>query len=504
MVATRRFGGAVMLDRLVLDKALAEIVHAPAVTIFTCPCIGDSYPAIVDSMTAVEAALVFFCFAIPRYSIPYRIISDSEPAFASDVCKELANMLGVPKWDFGAVTSPQHHAKIEVRMKPYNEAIAQGAQDGHIQCRRTLEVVLASACITQTQHNVTYGSTAFTRLTGAISRTVNDLFSSPQIPEFSLKSITKSDKTVVAALINPFQELCDWHQGKRDAAHRGSLFSKLVATSSKRVTVFFLLPGDMVSYQGQRWKLIDHHGPPNQPITADIQQATHADAVLTKTVRYETLQNLSACRETVDIYADRVVNPNDYIFYTNPAGLTCSGKVTTVHSGNIDLHAHDPSPQLRTFLPCWIKTSKDGTVQDKSARRQPKGFSPEIVTTMLSSVDVVTKIDGYGHIPKHAMQQLKSKGITLPFEYTADSASVCSITVQRAQYFPRVSRRDAFAITSSQHQWVIQCLREFDARVTHDAFSDHALLLHIIVKRTRSPPSQAAMSLLRLLLLLLS
>ena len=42
MVATRRFGGAVMLDRLVLDKALAEIVNAPAVTIFTCPCIGDS------------------------------------------------------------------------------------------------------------------------------------------------------------------------------------------------------------------------------------------------------------------------------------------------------------------------------------------------------------------------------------------------------------------------------------------------------------------------------
>lgn len=70
MVATRRFGGAVMLDRLVLDKAIAEIVNAPAVTIFTCPCIGDSYPAIVDSMTAVEAARVFFCFAIPRYSIP--------------------------------------------------------------------------------------------------------------------------------------------------------------------------------------------------------------------------------------------------------------------------------------------------------------------------------------------------------------------------------------------------------------------------------------------------
>lgn len=118
-------------------------------------------------------------------------------------------MFGVPKWDFGAVTSPQHHAKIEVRMKPYNEAIAQAVQDGHIQCRRTLdmtlEVVLASACITQTQHNVTYGSTAFTRLTGAIPRTVNDLFSSLQIPDFNLKSVTKSDKDVVAALINQLQ-----------------------------------------------------------------------------------------------------------------------------------------------------------------------------------------------------------------------------------------------------------------------------------------------------------
>ena len=493
MVATRRFGGAVLLDRLVLDKSLAEIVNAPAVTIFTCPCIGDSYPAIVDSMTAVEAARVFFCFAIPRYSIPYLIISDSEPAFASDACKELAKMFGVPEWDFGAVTSPQHHAKVEVRMKPYNEAIAQAVQDGRIQCRRTLEVVLACACITQTQHNVTNGSTAFTRLTGAIPRTVNDLFSSPQIPDINLKSITESDKVVVAALINQLQELCDWHQEKRDAAHRSSLFSKLVATSSKRVTDFFLLPGDMVSYQGQRWKLLDLHGPPNQPITADIQQATHADAVLTKTVRYETLQNLSAARETVDIYADRVVNPNDYIFYTDPNGLTCSGKVTAVNGDSITLHAHDPSPQLQTFLPNWTKTSKTGLTQENSARKQPKGFSPEIVTTKLCSVDVVTKIDGYGHVPKHAMQQLKSRGVMLPFEYTAASASACSITVQHAQYFPCVSRRDTFAITSSQHQWIIQCLREFDAKVTHDAFSDHALRLHIIVTRTRSPPSQAAM-----------
>ena len=101
--ATRRLG-SLMLDKLVLDDDLAEMLGIPAVLIFTDPCIGDSFPAIVESMTAVEAAQVICCHAIPRYSIPCTIISDSEPAFASSVCQEFAHMMGIPEWDFGAVT----------------------------------------------------------------------------------------------------------------------------------------------------------------------------------------------------------------------------------------------------------------------------------------------------------------------------------------------------------------------------------------------------------------
>ena len=99
------------------------------------------------------------------------IISDSEPAFASEVTQELAKSFGVKSWDFGPVSSPQHHGQVERRVQPYNRAIAGARIAGMIKCRRTLEVVLASALctlITQTQLMVTYGTAAFTRRTVAV------------------------------------------------------------------------------------------------------------------------------------------------------------------------------------------------------------------------------------------------------------------------------------------------------------------------------------------------
>ena len=94
------------------------------------------------------------------------------------------------------------------------------------------------------------------------------------------------------------------------------------------------------------------------PVTADIQQATHADAVLTKTVRYDTLQNLSAAREKLNLQLDAVVRAGDYIVFTN-SELTCSGIVLSVDDDSIEVHAHDPSPQLQCFLPSWTKGSRE-------------------------------------------------------------------------------------------------------------------------------------------------
>ena len=153
-------------------------------------------------MTAVEAArVIYYVAGVPQFSIPMIIlVSDSEPAFASEVMQELAKIFGVKHWDFGPVSSPPHHGQVERRVEPYNRAIKGAMAAGTITCWRTLEVVLTSALITQTQLMVTYGSTAFTRRTGAIPRTHHDLYTSSCDNAVELKANVEEDSSVLSAL----------------------------------------------------------------------------------------------------------------------------------------------------------------------------------------------------------------------------------------------------------------------------------------------------------------
>ena len=69
-------------------------------------------------MTAAEAARLIHVTGISQFAIPMAIVSDSEPAFASEVMQELAKSFGVKEWDFGPdpVFSPQHHSNLEHRV----------------------------------------------------------------------------------------------------------------------------------------------------------------------------------------------------------------------------------------------------------------------------------------------------------------------------------------------------------------------------------------------------
>ena len=73
-------------------------------------------------------------------------------------------------------------------------------------------MVLTSALITQTQLLVTYGSTAFTRRTGAVPRTHRELYSSTLVSNVELKTKVEEDEPVLTALQFYVNELCDWHQ----------------------------------------------------------------------------------------------------------------------------------------------------------------------------------------------------------------------------------------------------------------------------------------------------
>ena len=50
---------------------------------------------------------------------------------------------------------------------------------------------------------------------------------------------------------------------------------------------------------------------------------------------YDTLQNLSAAREKLDVTVDLIVKIDNYIFFTNSDDLNCSGLVTSVTNDDI-------------------------------------------------------------------------------------------------------------------------------------------------------------------------
>ena len=123
------------------------------------------------------------------------------------------------------------------------------------------------------------------------------LFSSAPEPDFNLDATVQRDIDVLNALQAHVKGLCNRHQEMRDWVHRETLYPNLAEAARKMGTDVFTIPGNMISYKGERWLLLDTTGSPNQPMTAHIQQATHADAVTEKVVRYDTMKPPAIMRE---------------------------------------------------------------------------------------------------------------------------------------------------------------------------------------------------------------
>ena len=83
----------------------------------------------------------------------------------------------------------------------------------------------------------------------------------------------------------------------------------------------------------------------------------------------------------------------------------------------------------------------------------------------------------------------------MPFEYLSEHlVHAHPVTVRSSGSPPlRPTRRDAFAITTLQHRWIVECITALGVPPTNDPFLDHALLIHIMMNGKYSLPSGAKM-----------
>ena len=130
----------------------------------------------------------------------------------------------------------------------------------------------------------------------------------------------------------------------------------------------------MVSYKGEKWLLLEVTGSPiaNQPMTAKIQYATHADTVAIKVVKYDTLRPLASMREKLLYDAEVPVNNGDFVFFLldkkkngTQQSLIVQGVVTMVGVDELEVHVYDSSPQHKCHLPAWECKGKPDKNQKK-------------------------------------------------------------------------------------------------------------------------------------------
>ena len=160
-----------------------------------------------------------------------------------------------------------------------------------------------------------------------------------------LKASVEEDAAVLTVLQFYVNELCDWHQHRRDMAHRKGLYPKLSAIAKHLGTDFYLVEGDMVSYRGENWLLLEVTGSPNQPMTAKIQQVTHADAVAIKIVKYDTLRPLASMCEKLLYAADVQAKVGGFVFFlqdkkvnSEQRSLVVSGQVIKIEKTEHTVH----------------------------------------------------------------------------------------------------------------------------------------------------------------------
>ena len=188
-------------------------------------------------------------------------------------------------------------------------------------------------------------------------------------------------------------------------AHRKILYPKLSAIAKQQGADFYLVVGDVVSYNGEKWLLLEITGSPYQPMTAQIQQATHADAVAIKVVRYDTLRPLASMRGKLRYEPETTVSEGDFLFFLHDKkidgqlqSLVVPGKVKSVEYDTYKVHVYDPSKQHNCYMPAWECKGE----MDKNHKTCLKGYAPELVDVKHSDLEMTTKVTKSYRIPKQA------------------------------------------------------------------------------------------------------
>ena len=136
----------------------------------------------------------------------------------------------------------------------------------------------------------------------------------------------------------------------RDDTARDNALRKSATVAQQRTITFDLRPGDTVSYDSKRHKLIEHtRSTPTAPMRSLIQSLDDPSAKDFE-VRYSALRPVGTHRSQHMLSHDpdkvKSYTVGDFVFYTHPTSLMVNaGVITDIEGPRCLVHEHRQAPR---------------------------------------------------------------------------------------------------------------------------------------------------------------
>lgn len=396
----------VEFDHKILPDDVAASVGYPAILTVVGVVSRVTLFIPVKDLTAETTARALFTRWYPLFGVPAIFRCDGAPAYTSEVMAAFGSIIGVKHVDVSSPDDPTHHSVVERRNRIMEKMIDVAVSKGDLSSAADMDMYCAAATAACNLEYLYKGHTVLEYLTGEIPRTRSNLaHCTEQIPDV-LGTVDSSFLRQLRSLLREQHLLV---QFARDDNSRYNALVRDATAGHASTTTFDLRPGDDVSYEGQRYQLLELlASTPTEPTKAHIRAVSHeGDEELT--VKFSTLRPLASPRPVHMHTARTDVQIGQFVFFSNDdTPHVHGGTVTGLSDTTVTVHEHRQAKQVkRRFTPLY----RDSATGKFEVKVKPlKQHTPVSVTLPLTGEVAVGSIDNY-HISAPLLDTLKSLGV---------------------------------------------------------------------------------------------
>jgi hypothetical protein len=398
-------------------QELKDVSYVSVIT-FTCVCTGETVFALRKSSDASEAALCFFTQWYKRNGACAILWSDNAPEYISAMMAIVCKMIGVKKHIFSALGS--HCRFVERKQAVLAKVMYQAEQMGQGVNDKQLELFVAHGEIETNHIIVTDGATVFERTRGTKPRTSKDILIEPQLMS-DIKAMSSDDivheltKPVDIATAKAINERCcellGMHRVQQAYRSRRNMCNRLKADAVKKVDWQTmnegLIIGDLVSFRGREWRMLDSDGPGNGKFNKVLlRDPTGRDKDVW--VVFNLVRPVCIERELLGLPDEdfNAFDRGDIVAYVLDSVVQLGLFIDWIADNKVMLQQFEPAKNVVTT---WRLMWTDG-MEFERALSCPQGFLPATIDVPKTDVICQVFLNGKHVLNEISCNLLNSKG----------------------------------------------------------------------------------------------